>query len=329
MNQQANLANQQTQYGIGGQELGARQQENQMSYGNLNPGSQGLLPGLLGDAAQVGAGYFEGKGHGLKRGGVVFPRTLGDALHLPHFAGGAGDVEPTPFISPDVSRYAAPSRASIYETGPVSNGGGMGMALGIGQRVMPMFNVKEHQWQATGQALADAITNKLKDNAAKRQAEKEKTEKDADDAKQAKYGIPGISAPVTSPEQLPQDDDDDGGDSGPITSPTQAYARGGIIPGPIPALVGEAGPEIVLHLGDALHGGHVDAKPVSRPTLVALGVDGPDAVVNKKQRTEGRKLASGGVAMAKDDGTPSPVISGLADLAVRVRRLEKLRGGKR
>jgi len=53
----------------------------------------------------------------------------------------------------------------------------------------------------------------------------------------------------------------------------QAYAKGGMAHGPQIGLVGEAGPEAVLNLKTGL------GKVVTKPTLMKLGANGPDAIV--------------------------------------------------
>lgn len=289
MEQQANLANQQTQYGIGSQLLGANEQENQMAFSNLNPGSQGALVGLAGDAAKIGAAA-------MAKGGVV----------MPHFDDG-GTVSP-----PDVSRYAAPQlQPQPTNYGQIaSNGGGLGQALSIGQRVMPMWNVRQRQAQAGAQTLADAIANKLTSKKQPTQAHRDAREEL--DATTTDKPSAADSSPSDQQDQVAPTTDASSVPIGP------AMARGGTVKGPTPALVGEAGPELVVHLGDALRGRPLVPHHADRPQVMALGVSGPDAVVNRKQRAEGKEL------LAKGDGSPSPVVSGLADVADRVSRLERL-----
>lgn len=312
LSQQANLANQQTQYGIGGQELAARQQENQMSFSNLNPGNQGALTSILGSAAQGAAGAATKAA--LARGGVVMPRHE----TLPHYAGGTGPIgvapDPSTNAMANVAQFAAPPMGQYNQ--PASNGGGLGQALGIGQRVMPMFNAGQKQMQAGASALASILGAKghnLYDWA------KGKTNRDDAQSHTDPGHIAGVDAPVTSPdqEQVAQPD------TGPVTSP-DGYAKGGVLSGPVKALVGEAGKELVVHLGGAIgHGRQFSTTETQGPTVMELGKHGPDAVVNKAQQAEGQDLLS------KADGTPSPILSGMADLSARLDRLEKMRGAKK
>lgn len=87
--QNANLANQQTQYGIGSQELQARQHQGDMQFTNLDPGSQGQgwqTVGALGGAALGLAG--------LRHGGVISPPRFSGFARYGHGAVVSGPDSP-------------------------------------------------------------------------------------------------------------------------------------------------------------------------------------------------------------------------------------------
>lgn len=229
--QQANLANQAAQLGIGQQELAARLRQEEIELGNLDPGSKGYLP----DLAAAGGSLLSKRA----KGGVIDGRPELDGI----------------------KRYAE------------------GGVIGIGQRRMPISKGDLDP----GRVLAQSVINFIGAMKAATPAP-EQGDPNAPQAPGVGTMNQPLAGPVTSPTQV---------DPSLVTSLSglPIMARGGISRGPETALVGEAGPEVIVDIRGV----------VDRPTIARLGANGrAQAVIpmNPHQESDRKRVLRDIVSLA-------------------------------
>ena len=266
--QNAALANQAAQLGIGQQEMAARLHQGDMEFSNLDPGSSGYIADLAPALGGIGGGITGGPqgaqtgmqaGLGVQRAvGNYNRRAKGGVIDgsLPRYASGGvikiGERQ-APVAKHDSGRELA--KAVIGAIGAFKNAQG---------------NAEDEQ-----QRLAE------EDDRLKQEAEIRQREQELHDAKMRFYGssiTPDMQRFGRSLIGLP---------------PQRRLAKGGISRGPETALVGEAGPEVIVDI----------RRVVDRPTITTLGGEGrAQAVIpmNPHQDSDRRRVLKDIVRLAND-----------------------------